>query len=82
MDGLHLLWTEANYPHGLHHSLVALLITVQGLGEKMFTTQTNMGLGNPPLIDLRSPPPAPALPIPSPPRTPILPSLALAHPVS
>lgn len=49
MDGLHLLGTEANDPHGVHHSLVALLVTVQGLGEKVFTTQANTGPGHLPL---------------------------------
>lgn len=67
MDGLHLLGTEANDPHGLQHSLVALLIAVQDLGEKVFTTQTNMGPGNLPLTDFRSPSLVPAHPIPSPP---------------
>lgn len=52
MDGLHLLRTEANNPHGLHHSLVALLITVQGLGREVFTTQANIGPGSLPLTHL------------------------------
>lgn len=49
MDGLHLVRTEADDPHGLHHSLVALLITVQGLGWKVFTIQANIGPGSLPL---------------------------------
>lgn len=39
MDGLHLLGTEADDPHSLRHGLVALLITIQGLGEKVLTIQ-------------------------------------------
>lgn len=82
MDGFYLLGTEADNLHGLHHSLVALLITTQGLGEKAFTTQANVDPGNLPFTDLGSPSLAPARPIPSPPRIPVLPPLVLVHPVS